>query len=768
MDNLLFFYGVFGVILLSLAVVYQITARREKENVGFIDSNIWMIGSGSYFMMLLSVAVPDFRVIQNYYLFFVLSIVLASGMIKKYMQRQLVIPQHFRWALVIFAVAWVILSGLKEMAFLTVITPLVFTQGIIYFLIGLSYLLDEEYNLSVRNMTGILFIFFSLIKIIYLSHRVFDEIFINSVFIADFILYTVIGFILTTFDSNKNEIQARSGSKVVFDLIDRAPLGIILLNHQGDIIATNDEVTERIGQTEFAKLKKDKLNINDLTTLPFVEEWEKILDIVSNRKSYSLEAEVVLSGELETYEFLFLPSAEYDKIEDPYGLNLNIVCLVLNNDRKYSVVKNVRTLEAEDFYMPNRYQLMELFDFGIHQKMMKRFGVILVKIVNYDGITNIVNSHEIATIDQMIKKELDKLDFVYCIGKVAPDTFEIITEDVFDSSEVIEYVNIVKDILNHQSFYDARMNVYSLDYRIGIAMVPEDGYSQREVLRHASIAVTKATREERGYVQFFNDHIKHELAMELQLETKLRDSIVANELFIEFQPQFSVDGKNIRGFEALVRWRMPDGVVKSPTEFIPLAESLGLMDELGDWVLEQACIEATRWHQFYKKDWTISVNVSVTQVEQEGFAESVLNIIDKYNYPHHLLEIELTETKMTKSSDRVFLELQSLRDQGIKVAIDDFGTGYASLDYLRWLPFDVLKIDKRFIDGLAEDSIDLAIVTSIIDLVSRMNGETIAEGVETKEQLVLLQKTQLDYIQGFIFGRPMTIEAIHDLLEEND
>lgn len=768
MNNLLFFYGMFGIVLLTLIVVYQVAARREKGYVGFEDSNIWMYGSINYFMILINVAVPSFRVIQNYYLFFVLSLVLAFGMMNKYIRKQGILPKKFHWVVVVFLTVWVIIAGTKGVAFVTIITPIVFIQGIIYFIMGLTFLLDEEYDLSVRNMTGILFIFYALIKIIYLSNRTFDEVFINSVFISDFILYAVIGFVLTMFDSNKQEIQIGSSGRVIMDSIDKSPLGIIVLNHRGDIVNTNDTVGEKLRQSEFSELSHEFLNISDLTRMPFEEEWEKILEVVTNHKSYSVEADVTIQDEIKTYEFLFLPSAIYDETDDPYGLNLNVVCLVLNNTRQYSVIKSVSHIEEDDYNMPNRYQLMELFEEGIHQKLMKRFSVVLIKIVNYDGIINIVNAHEIATIDQMVKKKLEKLDFVYCIGKVSQDTFEIITKDVFDASEVVEYLNIVKDILNHQSFYDTKMNVYSLDYRIGVAMAPEDGFTQRELLRHASIAITKATREERGYIQFFNDHIKHELAKELQLETKLRDSIQGNELFLEFQPQFSVDGKEIRGFEALVRWRMSDDRVKSPSEFIPLAESMGLMDELGDWVLEQACMEATIWHQKYNRDWMLSVNVSVLQIEQEGFAASVLHTLDKYDYPYHLLEIELTETKMTKSSDRVFLELKALRDKGVKVAIDDFGTGYASLEYLRWVPFDVLKIDKGFIDGIAEENMDLVIVTSIIELVSKMDCITIAEGVERIEQLKLLKETDLNYIQGFIYGRPMTIEAIHDLLEENE
>jgi diguanylate cyclase len=423
-------------------------------------------------------------------------------------------------------------------------------------------------------------------------------------------------------------------------------------------------------------------------------------------------------------------------------------CLILDSKRELSVIHRLDD-DMEDVYaIPNRYKLMELFEEGIHQKRMYHFGVILIKVVNFDALTNIVNAHEKTAIDYLVTEKLKKLEFIYCVGKVTQDTYEIITNDFGDNADMIDYIQIIKDVLMHQSFYDNDMNVYSLDYRIGIAVAPENGFTQRELLRNASIAIAKATTEEQGYVQVYHEEIMHEVTNRLQIETRLRDSIFTNQLFLEYQPQYDVLDDQIRGFETLVRWRLQDGTVMSPNEFIPIAEESNLMDELGEWVFRNSIEQAVIWNNEYQMNWTLSVNVSVVQLEQEGYALSILEIIKEFEYDPTLLEIEVTETKMAKSSDRVFIELRKLQEVGIKIAIDDFGTGYSSLDFLRLMPFDVIKIDKGFIQRLNENEVDKKIVESIITLVKNINIHSVAEGVETAEQLNFLKKLMLILCKG--------------------
>jgi EAL domain-containing protein (putative c-di-GMP-specific phosphodiesterase class I)/GGDEF domain-containing protein len=410
---------------------------------------------------------------------------------------------------------------------------------------------------------------------------------------------------------------------------------------------------------------------------------------------------------------------------------------------------------------------MEIFDEAVTLSKLEKFGVVLVKITNYDSLISIVNAHERVTIDQLIVGQLLKIGVAYSIGKVSSDSFEIITENTYMDDEIHDIIEQIKEVLNHQSFYDHDMNVYNLDFRVGVAIYPEDGMNQRELLRKATIAVAKASTGEKGCVQFYNDHIRDELASKMQLEYKLREGLSGDQLYLEFQPQFNVKDHKIRGFEALVRWKLPDGTIMMPNEFISLAENMGIIDELGEWVLKNALLQGCKWNVENHKDWMLSVNVSIGQLEQEGFADSVIHSVKESGYPVRLLELEVTETKMASSSDRVFLELSKLRKFGIKIAIDDFGTGYSSLDYLSVLPFDILKIDKGFIERIHENEADVKIMESIIELAEKMEFESIAEGVETKEQLDFLKETKLNYIQGFVFSKPMSTDAVMDLVDES-
>ncbi|MBN2221864.1 MAG: EAL domain-containing protein, partial [Vallitaleaceae bacterium] len=222
----------------------------------------------------------------------------------------------------------------------------------------------------------------------------------------------------------------------------------------------------------------------------------------------------------------------------------------------------------------------------------------------------------------------------------------------------------------------------------------------------------------------------------------------------------------IRGFEALVRWRTKDGLVISPSEFVHIAEEAGFMNDLGEWVLQNGMKEAVVWNVEHGMNWILSVNISVSQIRNEGFSDYILKLLSDNNYEAQLLEIEVTETKMATSDDRVFIELKKLRENGIRIAIDDFGMGYSSFDYLRWMPFHVLKIDKSFVDRLVDQEIEAAIVDSIIKLVERLDLEIIAEGVETEEQLEILRKTSCNYIQGYVYSRPISQEKVLQLIQE--
>lgn len=765
MISLDFIYAAFAMTLLAVIMVYYYSAVRERQYNSFKESKTWILGGIGYILMLVYNGLNSNFSYYLFYFFLITTLYLSLYILNKGVPEQVIVPPRFYLAVMVFNILWILYSIEHGNTFFITVLPSLLIQCAAFFFIGLIYLLHEDYEMSMRNISGMMYLMMTLTKLFYLLDLPIDSrVYLTYIFRVDFTLYLILSFVVVLFDYNRECMISNGVNKKLLTAFQSTPIGVLQINTRGDIIAMNDRVKNAILISEFEEFADTTINIHELSKLPFDKEWIQILEHLNQGKTYSLEADIFLGDEQTKYEFLFMPNLNELEEEEQ---NSNITCFILNSRRTYSVVSRAGVEEKQDYIIPNKYRLMELFDIGINQHMMHDFGVILIKVVNYVSITNIVNAHETTAIDHLVVSKLKKLDFVYCVGKVNQDTFEIITKDLLDKDEIHNYVNYVKDILSHQSFYDNEMNVYTLDYRIGISMAPNDGFSQRDLLRNASIAIAKAATEEKGYVQFYNEYIKTELANKLQLETKLRDGIFNDELFIEYQPQFTIQNEVIRGFEALVRWRLQDGTVMSPDEFIPLAEELRLMDELGEWVLRHSLIEATKWNIRYDKSWVLSVNISIAQLEVQGFAESVVQLIEEFDYPAHLLELEVTETKMAKSSDRVFLELKELQEFGVKIAIDDFGTGYSSLDYLRLLPFDILKIDKGFIERLHDNEMDHKIVESIIELINKMELESIAEGVETKEQLEFLRKTSCNYIQGFVYSRPLSKDAVIDLIIES-
>lgn len=761
MGGLEFLYTVFGYIIYLLLCIYFFSGISEKQNGNFRESKLWIIGGIPFLLTLTLMASDPGYNIYVFYLFLLLSSFLYLLVLRSSLKNQTFISKNLVFWVQAFITLWFIYAILTDKSFYQVVFPVILVQSLTLFFIGLFYLLHEEYEMSMRNISGMLFLVLTILKITYLFEvGIPTNTYVKSVFSLDYILYLFIGFVIVLFEYNMGQMENDIKHTKGVDCFNGLQIGAFQMNFRGNVITANEQVSEWLAQAGY-DYENEVITIQQLLRFPKDVDFELIKEILIGGRSYSIETDDSFISNSCRYEFLFLPNQE-ELYDSTHSIVVN--CLVLNSNRELSTIHSLEETD-ENQAIPNRYKLIELFELGIKQKRMYHFGVILVKVVNYEALTNIVNAHERSAIDFLVTEKIKKLEFIYCVGKVTADTYEIITHDYTDNSEIVDFIQLIKDILMHQSFYDNDMNVYSLDYRIGVALAPEDGFTQRELLRHASIAIAKAATEEHGYVQFYHDEIRHEVASRLQIETRLRDSIFTNQLFLVYQPQYCVTTEKIRGFEALVRWRLPDGTIMSPNEFIPIAEDNNLMDELGEWVFRNSLEQGSLWNNKYQMGWTLSVNISVNQLEQDGFSHSVTELLKEYDFDPHYLELEVTETKMAKSSDRVFIELRKLQEMGIKIAIDDFGTGYSSLDFLRLMPFDIIKIDKGFIERLNQNEVDHKIIESIINLVKNIDLHSVAEGVETEEQLNFLKKAKVDYVQGYVYSKPISSEEVIEMIK---
>jgi len=294
---------------------------------------------------------------------------------------------------------------------------------------------------------------------------------------------------------------------------------------------------------------------------------------------------------------------------------------------------------------------------------------------------------------------------------------------------------------------------------IGVAVYPYDGKSMDELIKKCDTALFKAKELGSGNFVFYNDLITREVNYKAQINEQLAEALQKEQLYLKYQPL--VDNKNdIYGFEALVRWLSPNLGEISPQIFIANAEESHLIIPIGTWILREACLAQVRLQKEFKKPFVMSVNVSPVQIQQKDFIEVLKKVIRDTDIDPHSLVLEITENVVIESTYMLERTIEFIHEIGAKIALDDFGTGYASLTYLRQLPFDNLKIDKSFVDGIFNSKKDHSIIGTIVELVHNLNMKVVAEGVETRKQYEFLKQISTDVFQGFLFSKPLLFEEL--------
>ncbi|WP_144701228.1 sensor domain-containing protein [Fictibacillus phosphorivorans] len=339
--------------------------------------------------------------------------------------------------------------------------------------------------------------------------------------------------------------------------------------------------------------------------------------------------------------------------------------------------------------------------------------------------------------------------------RFAGDLFTLILT-IEKPSDVIDTADRIEEALQLPIYLDGQE--YTVSTSIGVSIYPNDSTSADVLIKNADTALHKAKEKGRGKREFFTGDMNAFTLERLKLEGFLRKAVQKGELEPYFQPQFCLKTERILGFEALVRWNHPDLGLVSPMQFIPLAEEIGLIDEIGRFVLFESCKQLKRWHDDGAPHLSISVNVSGRQFQRLSFVYEVKEAIETAGISAEYLHLELTESTMIQNVQYSISIMEELRELGVRLSIDDFGTGYSSLSYLKDFPVDYLKIDQSFIRHLSDDffnTSDAAIIKAIIMMCEGLSLSTVAEGVETHEQMKLLQEYGCHTAQGYIISKPM-------------
>lgn len=299
---------------------------------------------------------------------------------------------------------------------------------------------------------------------------------------------------------------------------------------------------------------------------------------------------------------------------------------------------------------------------------------------------------------------------------------------------------------------------------LGISIYPQDGVTPDELIKTADSALYHAKDMGRNNYKFYVAEYNDNILKRLELKTALQQALDKNQFSLDYQPLLKLDSKQIIGVEALLRWNHPTLGVIMPNHFIPIAEESGLIINIGNWVLKTACAQNKLWQQTIHPELTIAVNISGRQIMQANFIDIVKQVLNETQLGPQYLELEITENLILENSSTVSNAMNELKDMGVKLSMDDFGIGYSSLNYVKYFPFDKIKIDKSFIDGINLNLDDKNIVEAIINMTKSMGLEVLAEGVETKEQIDFLYSRHSNQIQGFYVSPPLDVKGCSEFL----
>jgi diguanylate cyclase (GGDEF)-like protein/PAS domain S-box-containing protein len=416
--------------------------------------------------------------------------------------------------------------------------------------------------------------------------------------------------------------------------------------------------------------------------------------------------------------------------------------------------------------LPNRHYMNAFINnaFSHADRNKTKVALLFLDLNNFKDINDSMGH---AMGDKLLKMVADRLLSVLrgsdTPARFGGDEFLIVLEGIKQQSQADI---VVYKILNSlQKPFTLNEQEISTSASVGISIYPDDGNSVDLLLQYADTAMYSAKKGNgNSKYQFFSQKMCQTIAEQQNIKNRLQHAIKNHELSVYYQPKVDVQNNIIIGAEALLRWKNPILGKVPPFTFIPIAEKYGLIDNIGKWVLEEACKEANLWQTIVNREVHISVNISPQQFQSNNLLEHIDYALAQSGLPSKLLEAEITESLLLQDTEEPLIVLKELRNRDIKLSLDDFGTGYSALSYLGRFPLQVLKIDKSFISNLFENRPNRALVEAIITMAHSLEMELVAEGVENKDQLEFLREKNVTVVQGYLFSRPVPADDFRELL----
>ncbi len=416
--------------------------------------------------------------------------------------------------------------------------------------------------------------------------------------------------------------------------------------------------------------------------------------------------------------------------------------------------------------LPNRRMICNHLAQAIDLARRKEMPIALL-CLDLDHFKDINDSFGHLTGDALLrltaKRLRERMRSSDLVARLGGDEFIVLLEEFEEPEHIPLIAEDIITLLQQPFRLDTGIELQS-GVSIGIALFPDHGQSAMELLQQADAALYQAKQQGRGRFAYYRDDMTEKALERINLGNYLRRAVEKEELLVYYQPQVESDTSRIIGAEALMRWQNPALGLVSPTRFIPLAEEIGCIIPMGEWILRHTCLQGRQWLDQGLPPITLAVNLSPAQIHQPGLVDLVQHILDTTGYPAELLELELTESALMQHEEETIALLNDLKGLGIKLALDDFGTGYSSLSYLKHFPLDLLKVDKSFVDDLPNGVKDLKIVTTIVQMGRSLGFQLLAEGVEREVQRDCLHNLGCNFYQGYLFSKPLPAEGFAELL----
>jgi diguanylate cyclase (GGDEF)-like protein/PAS domain S-box-containing protein len=617
------------------------------------------------------------------------------------------------------------------------------------------------------------YLFFDIILISNLPFPV--ELVTGGVFLGGaFFVYIIIHISQSTIAAQQKAEEALRVSEERFRRIfDEGPVGMILANPDYTIIAVNKVFCGLLGYSE------QELIGQSLVDVTYEEDKEKGREFSEQLFAGSIPMLRLEKRYVRKSGGIVWANITASALHGKEGNVLYGLVIIEDLTESKKAAEKIHLLHYYDSLtgLPNRTFHKELIKRSIEhaQRHKEIFAIIYIGLDNFQRINDTLG-YKIG--DLLLKAVADRLvnslrksdyvarsdegETVNIVSRVGGDQFIILAHDLKQAQDAAIATRRLHEKIS--ASYDLSGREVFMTASIGIALYPDDGTDVDDLLKNAEKAMRYTKNEGKNNYQFYSRSMNSFVLELLTLESNLHKALERNELALYYQPKVDAATRMVKGMEALIRWKHPDKGLIPPIQFIPLAETNGLIIPIGEFVIRTACMQIKAWQEAGYKQMNISLNVSSRQFDQQNLIEIVKEALQDAMIPPQCLELEITESIIMRNPEKAIRTLTELKAMGIQIAIDDFGTGYSSLSYLKRLPLDFLKIDQSFVKNLASNPSDRAIVRATIAMAHSLNLKTIAEGVETEEQLSFLQEHGCDEIQGYLFSRPLPAEEIQGIL----